>query len=481
MAGGCFCCNDVRSPVSRARGRYRLTAAALAAALMPLNSTMIAVALPEISIHFNQDPALVTQTLVTSYLIAAVALQSPGGKLGDRIGHARMLAVGQILVGIGALLGYWALSLSLLTVARILMAAGSAVLVPATVALLRQELPAEQRGRAFGVFGAVMGLAAGLGPLVGGELVKAFGWPSVFAANLPVLAVSVALGALAGPVAGEPGPPTRSPAGSSHFDWSGSVLLAVALTLVILGLRPDVGPAPLSLAVGVGLFVPFVIWEQRARDPVVAFSLFRSVPFSAGTLLIAVQNLVMYAVLFEIPLIGAALFGLEARATGRLLVSLMLAMVITSPVAGRLADHLGPRALALAGSIAEISGVAGLLRTHPTAPGHLTLPLALLGVGLGLATPAAQSASMTAAPTDRAGMAAGVASTMRYLGGIAGIAALGLTLDVHGTRTDLIGEHRTLMAYFAGVLIIGLVCAALLPTRIPNPASGVATHQVHHR
>src|SRR3712207_6370929 len=101
---------------------------------------MIAVALSEISLQSGRDPALVTQTLVTSYLIAAIVLQSPGGKVGDRIGHARMLAVGQILVGIGALLGYFAPSLSLLTAARILMAAGGAVLVPATTALLRQEL-----------------------------------------------------------------------------------------------------------------------------------------------------------------------------------------------------------------------------------------------------------------------------------------------------------------------------------------------------
>ena len=437
---------------------------------------MIAVALSEISAQFGQDPALVTQTLVTSYLIAAVVLQSPGGKIGDRIGHARLLAVGQILVGIGALLGYVALSLSLLTVARILMAAGGAVLVPATVALLRQELPAERRGRAFGVFGAVMGLAAGLGPLVGGELVEAFGWPSVFAANLPVLAVSVALGALAGPPVGDPGG-----AALARFDWNGTVLLAAALTLVILGLRPDVDLAPLVLAVGVGLFVLFVMWERRARDPVVSFSLFRSVPFSAGTLLVASQNLVMYAVLFEVPLIGAALFGLEARATGRLLVSLMLAMVITSPIAGRLADHLGARALAVAGSIAALAGVAAMIPIDLTAPGQVTLPLALLGIGLGLATPAAQSASMTSAPSASAGMAAGVASTMRYLGGIAGIAVLGLMLDVSGTRAEVIGEHRTLMAIFAGVLVVSVFCAALLPTRAPTPHSGVATGHLPHR
>jgi MFS family permease len=454
--------------VPEARSRHRLVAAALAAALMPLNSTMIAVALPQISDDFDQDPALVTQTLVTSYLIAAVVLQSPAGKIGDRIGHSRMLAIGQVLVGIGALLGYLGPSLWLLATARVLMAAGGAVLVPATVALLRQELPLERRGRAFGAFGAVMGLAAALGPLVGGELVKAFGWPSVFAANLPVLAVSAALGALAGPVAGR-----AERAVQPSFDWLGSGLLAAALTLVIIGLRPDVDQAVVLLLVGVALFVPFVLRERRATEPVVAFSLFGSVPFSAGTLLIAVQNLVMYALLFEIPLIAKALFDLQARDTGRLLVSLMLAMVVTSPVAGRLADRLGARVLAVAGSIVALVGVVALAWIDLATPAALAVPLALLGVGLGMATPAAQSASMSAAPADLAGMAAGVASTMRYLGGIAGIAVLGLVLDVGGPRADVVSEHRTLMVFFAGALIVGLLCAALLPGLGPAGSRGL--------
>lgn len=432
----------------------------LAAALMPLNSTMIAVALPEISDDFARDPATVTQALVTSYLIAAVVLQSPAGKIGDRFGHSRMLVIGQGLVAMGALLGYLAPSLSLLTAARILMAAGGAVLVPATVALLRRELPAERRGRAYGAFGAVMALAAAMGPIMGGELVKAFGWPSVFAANLPVLAVSAALSALAGPVALEPASAT-----AARFDWIGSALLTGGLSAIIVGLRPDGDQAAVLVTVGAGVLVLFALWERRARDPVVAFSLFRSVPFSAGTVLIAVQNLVMYSLVFEIPLIASALFHLEARGTGRLLVSLMLAMVITSPVAGHLADRLGARALAIAGSFVALLGIAGITWIDLSTPTELLAPLALLGVGLGLATPAAQSASIAAVPADRAGMAAGVASTMRYLGGIAGIAVLSLVLKVSGPSADVVSEHRELMIVFAGALVVGLVCAALLPGR----------------
>ena len=106
------------------RGGSRLVAAALAATLMPLNSTMVAVALPDISSEFDTDPTVATQALVTSYLVAAIVLQSPAGKIGDRVGHGRMVATGQLLVSAGALLGYLAPTLAVLTAARVLMAAG---------------------------------------------------------------------------------------------------------------------------------------------------------------------------------------------------------------------------------------------------------------------------------------------------------------------------------------------------------------------
>ena len=437
---------------------YRLVAASVAATLMPLNSTMIAVALPDISVEFDRDPALVTQGLFTSYLIASVVLQSPAGKLGDRVGHVRMVVAGQALVATGALVGYLAPELWVLVVARITMAAGGAALVPSAVALLRHDLPAERRGRAFGAFGAMMALSAALGPVVGGELVEAFGWRSLFAVNLPVLSVSVALLAFAGRA------PAESRDAHPRFDWIGTGLLAGGLTAIILGLRPD-GQHVLLLLVGVGLLIPFGWWERRASDPVVAFSLFGSVAFSAGAFLIAVQNLVMYALMLQVTLVAAALFDLDARGTGRLIVSMMLAMVITSPVAGRLTDHFGARPLALAGSVSALLGIATLAWIDLTAPGQLAPPLVLLGIGLGLTMPAAQSASMSAVGWGLAGTAAGVGATMRYLGGIIGIAVMSVLLDVDGTRAEVVSDHRTLMAVFAGALLVGLVCAALLPGR----------------
>lgn len=452
---------DPAATPSRGAGRG-LAGALLAAALMPLNSTMIAVAVPSIARTFDHDPADVTQAVVATYLIAAIALQGPGGKLGDRLGHWRVCVFGQVVIGCGAVAGFLAPNLPVLASSRILMATGGALAVPATVALLRIELPPDRRGRAFGMFGAIMASAAALGPIVGGVLVDAFGWEAIFVANLPVLLVSAAL------IAGVDR--TRDPRPVAPFDWPGSILLTGALALLVLGAQRTDRLVALLLAGGLVLLALFAVRERRAADPVIAFEIFRARAFTAGTLLICLQNLVMYALLFELPLVLERLFDLGARETGQLLIFLMVAMVLTSLVAGRLTERLGSRALAVTGSLSCLSGILILLTTDLDAAGEVRLPLALLGIGLGLCGPAAQTASLSAIARHQSGMAAGVSSTMRYLGGVAGIALLGSILDLQ-SAADARSSHHTVAAVFTGVLIAGLACAALLTGRAA-PAAG---------
>ncbi len=453
-----------------------LAAAFLAASLMPLNSTMIAVAVPAIATELDHDPATVTSALVTTYLVAAIALQSPGGRLGDRLGHWRVLALGQVVLGVGALLGFLAPAMWLLSVSRVLMAVGGAVVVPATVALIRLELPADRRGRAYGLFGAAMSLAAGIGPVVGGELVRTAGWEALFLANLPVLAVAGLLATgtrgIAAPVDTE-----QRRRGGTRFDWLGSVLLTAAVAALVLGVQSS-GPTSVSLLLlCAAVSIAFVSQERRASDPVVAFALFRSASFTAGTLLIASLNLVMYALLFEIPLVLEASFDLGAQQTGRLLVSMMLAMVVTSVVAGRSADRFGARSVALAGTLVCLTGVALLLAGTLRSSGEVRLPLVLLGLGLGLANPAAQAASLARVARAYSGTAAGMGSTMRYLGGVVGVAVLARVLDTERSASSVLDQHHTLLTVFLVVLLGGLACTPFLPGRAdrrPGPQVLVA-------
>jgi len=437
--------------VAELRTWRTLGAALLASSLMPLNSTMIAVALPEMTREFARPPGTVTQAAVASYLVAAIVLQGPGGKLGDRIGHRRVLALGLGLVAVGAVVGAAAPAIGVLAAARVLMAAGGAAIVPATVALLRTELPADRRGRAFGLFGAVMSLAAGIGPVVGGELVRAFGWPSIFAANLPVIGLAALLAV---------GRTQRAPAPDRpRFDLVGSVLLAGALAALVLGLDASGGTAAALLGACAVLVVPLVWWERRAGDPVVALRLFASAAFTAGSLLIALQNLVLYTLLFELPQVLAALLAVDSAVTGRLLAALTAAMIVASLAAGRLTDRIGARPVAVGGVLASLAA-AGM-----SSPWSLVLPLAVLGIGVGLASPAAQSASLAAVAREHSGAAAGIATTMRYLGGVVGVALLGRLVDLAGEPSAVLGEHRTVLAVFAGVLVAAAACAVVLPGR----------------
>ena len=435
----------------------RLFAARLTASLMPLNSTMVAVAVPAVAAEFGYSVTTVTQALVATYLITAIALQSPGGKLADRFGQWRVVSLGQLAIATGALLGLVAPNLAALTVARVLMACGGALVVPATVALMRLELPPERRGRAFGTFGAIMGLAAAIGPVLGGVLVEAFSWEAVFLANVPVLAVSALVAANV--------PRALVPAVATPFDWWGSALLTTGLVLVVVGMQGGSASSLFVLAGGVAVLIPFCWWETRTRDPIVDFRLFRSVPFAAGSLLVALQNLVMYALLFELPLVLDDLFQLDAQAIGQLLTLLTVAMVAMSLLAGRLTDRFGPRPVALGGALLCLVGLLALDRSGLSAPGDVRIPLVLLGAGLGLSSPAAQTASLSAVAPRQSGMAAGVASTMRYLGAVIGIALLGRLLDLDGTRSQVLAEHRAVLAVFAVALVGSLVCAAVLPRR----------------
>jgi EmrB/QacA subfamily drug resistance transporter len=435
-----------------------IAAVAFAAAPMPLNSTMIAVALPDAARDLHADAATVTQALVSSYLVTSIVLQSPGGKLGDRIGHGRALALGQLLLALGAVVGFLGPNLGALAFARVLMAAGGAMLVPAGAALLRSEVPLDRRGRAFGAFGAVMSLSAGIGPIVGGELVRHFGWRAIFAANVPLLVLGAALAFLPPSVVA----PKKhaAPATPARFDFVGTALLAVALATLILGLKSR---SPALIGAGAVALVPFALWERRVTDPVVDFSLFRIPAFAAGTVFIALQNLAMYALLFHLPHLLEALFSLDARGVGRLLVWLMGAMVLMSPLSGRLSDRFGAKKIALAGATLGAAAMTSLVLVPLTSPRVLIPSLVCLGAGLGLSTAPAQAASLTAVPKEKSGMAAGLSSTMRYLGGIAGVTVLSYFLTETTDVAVVMAQHHGAVVVFAGALVVSALVALVLP------------------
>ncbi|MEQ1574236.1 MAG: MFS transporter [Vicinamibacterales bacterium] len=428
----------------------------LAAALAPLGSTMIAVALPSIGHDIGAEASDLTQWLVASYLITSIALQSPGGKLGDLIGHGRALVVGLSLVATGAVLGLLVGEVHALGVARILMASGGAATVPATMAILRNQTAADRRARVFGLFGACMGLAAAIGPLVGGELTERFGWRAVFTANLPVVAVSLVL------VLKSRRMYARAPANQPPLDWPGSALLAVGLTLVIVALRMSGSAAWWLGGSGAVLLAVFPLWERRAVSPVVDFSLFTRGAFLGGGSIIALQNMAMYPLLFQLPVFFDRVRHLGARTMGQALLALTVAMMLGSVVGGRLAERIGARAQTLAGSLIALAGLWWFADLEAVRVPFDVMPgMLLIGAGVGMTSPPAQAASMSTVGREQSGMAGGVVSTMRYIGGVAGTSALGALL--HDSASP--ASHQRPLFVYAGALIVAAALSLLLPGR----------------
>ncbi|UQA63937.1 MFS transporter [Polyangium aurulentum] len=431
---------------------------------------MVAVALPEMSRALHAESSVLRQGLVTSYLLTNIVLQSPGGKLGDRLGHRRSLGLGQLVFAMGAALAYLWPVLTVLTLSRILMAAGAAILAPSAMALLRTELPKEVRGRAFGAFGAMMALSAGTGPKVGALLVGRFGWTSIFLANVPVLVLSAVLARTAAPPA--PARAAAEGAPRARFDIVGSVLLGLSLIGLVLGFEnPRLRWAAALGALGL---VPFVLWERRAADPVIDFSLFKRRTFVAGGFIIALQNLAMYSIMFELPQVGARLFAVGPRDLGNTLVAMMATMVVVSPFAGRASERFGARAVALTGCLSALAGMIVLAVRPLNALTDAVPALVLLGAGLGLTSAPSQSASMGDVPREKSGMAAGLTSTMRYFGGVAGLSVLGFVLTETPSREVAMHEHTTAVIVFCVALVVTIGCALVLPGRAAEKAAAAA-------
>jgi MFS family permease len=344
--------------------------------------------------------------------------------------------------------------------ARILMASGGAATVPATMAILRNQSSADRRPRMFGLFGACMGLAAALGPLVGGELTERFGWRAVFAANLPVIAVSLLLVLMSRDMYARP--TARRPS----FDWPGSALLASGLTLLVIALGTSGNAGWWLGGAGVVPLAMFPFRERKAASPVVDFSLFTRRTYVGAGAIIALQNMAMYPLLFQLPVFFDRVRHLGARSMGQALLALTVAMMAGSVVGGRLTESIGARVQTLVGSLLALAGLwwfadlESVLAPIDVMPGML-----LIGAGVGVTSPPAQAASMSTVGREQAGMAAGVVSTLRYIGGVAGIAALGVLLRDSAS----VAAHQRPIVVYAGALVAATTLSLMLPGRQSSP------------
>lgn len=375
----------------------------LAAVLVPLNSTMIAVALPEVAHDLGVSTGR-TGLLVVVYLVVMLIGQPLSGRVGDTVGARRLLLVGLAGVGVTSVGAALVGSFAALVAARTAQAVFAAMLVPSVQTILRGGTTPATRGRLFGLLGSLIGVGAALGPLVGGAVTAVAGWPAVFLVNLPVVATAAVLQRR--PVEPIGVDPENADAGGRGEPGAGRVFNRVFGASFLAQSATTFGQYTLILV------VPLVLDDRG---------------WSAG----------------EIGL------GVSALTAG---------IVVVGPLGGRLGDERGRRLPATVGlavaaaSLAVLAGsgdgVAGLL---------LIVALATFGLGFGFASPNLMTAALESVPSARTGVASGLFATARYTGSIPASVAFAVF-----TGSATAGVDGLLVAA-AAVTMIGLAVAALLP------------------
>lgn len=448
------------SPAQQRPSQTLLIAAiALTTMLAPLNSTMIAVALPEIMSAFHADVAA-AGWLVTAYLLAMASLQPAAGKLGDQLGRRRLVLGGLVYFALACIGAALAPSLGLLIFFRVQQAIAAAVALPNGTALLREVIPAEKRGRQFGMIGAAAGLAAAAGPPLGGLLVGLGGWQMIFTANVVLVVPALLIGWWAIPA------DRKTQQRSRTFDWPGSLWLTAMLITLSWWFSTQrksgltLNSQTFLILAGFGLLLAlFALYESRRSDAVLPPRLFRSRSFAAANATVATSNLAMYVTLLSVPLLLTQQRGWDSAHTGYVLAAMSGAMLLLAPVGGRLADRWGRRRPVVVGLAIAAAGLLPLAFSggNPSLP-LLLASLGLTGIGMGLSGAGMQTAAIESVPPERTGVAAGVFSTSRYLGSITGASLLpvllGTTAGVY--RFDSIFVLVALSALLSALFALGL-------------------------
>lgn len=441
-----------------------LPAIAIGTALAPLNSTMIAVALPSIQAQFGVSLAETTW-LVVIYLMTMAVAQPICGRLGDMHGRRRVYLIGLAWFGIASAACIVAPSLPWLIVFRGNQALAGALCIPNGIALVRDSVPVEKRGQSFGVIGMAAGTAAAAGPPLGGLLVSLGGWPAIFWANLPVIAVATFLAVRSLP-ASVPG--RRA---SGRFDYAGSLFLGLALAAIalvpfVLERVGGIGVTILLLA-GIVSGWRFVRRERVAQNPVVDLSLFRQPHYGWACVSIILSNLVMYTTILAIPQLLEGVWNHSVQVTGLVLASMSAFAAFLGPVSGRWADSRGYWLPALTGAIGLVVGMVMLtLSAAATGLAITVASLAIMGIGIGIGSAPVQTAAIESVPHEQTASASGIFSTFRYLGSVTGTTILALALSEEiGT-----GDGRDFTVLFAGLTLpalLGIVANARVADRRP--------------
>lgn len=448
-----------------------VAAATLGSGMTLLDGTVVNVALRTMGEDLDATLAQL-QWITNGYFLSLASLILLGGSLGDRLGRRRVFVIGTIWFALASLLCGLAPTAEVLVVARVLQGVGGALLTPGSLAMIQGAFRSEDRSRAIGAWSGLGGIAAALGPLVGGLLVDHASWRWIFLINLPLAAVTVWL-------ARTWVPETRDPRLQGRFDVAGAVLAALALGGTTWALTDAGGPATLwAAAGGVAAAVAFVAVERRSREPMVPLGLFADRTFSAANLMTLVVYAALGAILFFLVLQLQTVGGYNALQAGLSTLPITACMLFLAARGGALGERIGPRVPMTFGPLVMAAGTLWLLRVGPdvtwwrdVAPG-----LTVFGLGLALMVAPLTATVLAAAPDEEAGIASGINNALARAGSLLAVAALpmavGLAGDDYRDPARFDPAYGSAVLACAGLLVVGgLVSWFTIPHRVQTPTA----------
>ena len=407
---------------------YVLAAAILASSMAFIDGSVLSIATPAIRANLGATLAD-AQWISNGYMLFLASLLLLGGAAGDRFGLKRVFSTGIALFVLASLACALAPNPQSLIVSRAVQGIGAAFMVPSSLAIIAKAYPRDQRGWAIGIWASASSLTTILGPVIGGFVLTAFGewsWRLVFAINLPLGLAALAL--LFWRV------PDDAPAGDRKLDLLGGLLVTFALGLFAFGLTgdgsqsvPPPGHVLTYCALGVLLFLAFLFWERRARQPMLPLGLFRNRSFSGANALTFALYFSLAAIGFYLPMTMIAGWGVSPAIAALASLPLGIALTLLSPVAGKLSDRYGPGPLIAGGATLVALAFAGLAMTAPL---HnvwfAVIPLnALMGIGMGFVVSPLSTAVMTSLSDADSGIASGVNNAVARGAGLLAVALMG--------------------------------------------------------
>lgn len=395
--------------------------------LIVVDMTVLYTALPRLTYDLNAT-ASEKLWIVNAYPLVVAGLLPGLGTLGDRLGHKRLFMAGLVVFGLASLSAAYSPTPAVLIGARVLLAVGAALMMPATLSIIRLTFTDDsERSFAIGIWAAVASGGAAFGPVIGGLLLEYFWWGSVFLINVPVVVVAFVLAwFLLADRRGEAGRP---------WDLVGSIQIMIGLVGIAYAIKeagkraPSWETAAVAGVIGAAAIVLFVRRQRASLSPLIDFGLFRNPQFASGVAAATVASAALMGVELVFSQRVQLVLGLSPLQAGLVILPIPLASFFAGPIAGLMLPRWGSgRVMSTALGLAGL-GLALFLLTYD-AETVVWLPmLAVMGFGIGAAMAAASSAVMASAPEDRAGMAASVEEVSYELGGALGIAALGSVMS----------------------------------------------------